>query len=1088
MAANTNLETTATGGENQLSRAKDADNSAMLDAEHGQEPPSDKNNTAKPKAAEGTQQPANLETVLRRIVEHIESTDRCHSEALTDLRERITALGQQTNAAKQGLTNLSTDELIKIEDQVKHLSDRVSSAEQARPESDMRQILEERIAGLAQRISKNDSPSPESAENKSAKQDNEFVSMSQLADELGADITVTVTDGPISEFEDLVAEKEPADGHEETDEEALKTLGDVYESHFKAPEDSPRSAEANLAPSEAVAPTAAIAPQGDSTPNIKATQKPTKAPDERFAQIAVALENTMQHKKIAPAENDFISACFDDLTTRVETMLRSHVKNVSLEPIEKKVAEISAYVEKTEQHFGKINAIESKLMQLIEMVETAQSTITTHTSKTIDAAASRIEEKITKTSQSERLQAIQESIESLAEKGRTTEVQTVDTLEAINKTLSHMVDRLQSVEATGVSTKAELNTIWQSASSMLKSQPEKKTLATPVRKASKPQSAKKPMNIEIAKPTALKSDKAAAAPEPAVAAASAKPEQRPEAAADVGAKVETSTLATKAPPAAAQSKSSNRKEHAKSPIDTAQNGSHSRKEEFISAARRAAQQEAAKFNLTHEESEGSSDSAPLRTPRQIPVTGANRLMSRIGSLVRSLPRPPFVVLSIAAFAASAGILATEKLVQSIGSEINSAQVKERSGKTFTSPVTFEEPAKIRLAEQHVGRTGPVAFKPYKIGDATTARGETPTMTTGRRTTKMTALHALPKSLATASTDDADRTSPPKQSQATPDGKLTGSISKTNAVSTRMAKDRKSAGKAKNTASGVTAPAVRPTVGKLFTAKPILKLQKTNPVWLAHTSPTIRKPATRPQPKPNHALPPTAIGSLSLRRAAANGNITSQYEIALRYAQGKGVKRDYGKAATWFKRAASNGFAPAQYRVATLFERGLGTAKDFGRAQIWYRRAAVTGNVKAMHNLAVLYTKTENGTIDYARAAEWFEKAGAYGLADSQYNLAILYENGLGIDKDLTKSYKWFSLAAARGDKEADKRRRALQGQLSAKALELAKAATKSWRAKSIKRSANVVILPIDGWQSLPNGSSNLLSSTGTAKKSESRKG
>jgi len=71
MAANTNLETTATGGENQLSRAKDADNSAMLDAEHGQEPPSDKNNTAKQKAAEGTRQPANLETVLRLSLIHI---------------------------------------------------------------------------------------------------------------------------------------------------------------------------------------------------------------------------------------------------------------------------------------------------------------------------------------------------------------------------------------------------------------------------------------------------------------------------------------------------------------------------------------------------------------------------------------------------------------------------------------------------------------------------------------------------------------------------------------------------------------------------------------------------------------------------------------------------------------------------------------------------------------------------------------------------------------------------------------------------------------------------------------------------------
>src|SRR5262249_1751996 len=100
------------------------------------------------------------------------------------------------------------------------------------------------------------------------------------------------------------------------------------------------------------------------------------------------------------------------------------------------------------------------------------------------------------------------------------------------------------------------------------------------------------------------------------------------------------------------------------------------------------------------------------------------------------------------------------------------------------------------------------------------------------------------------------------------------------------------------------------------------------------------------------LPPASLGPLSLRVAAAKGDPSAEFEVAARFAEGKGVKQDFKQAIVWYSKAAARGFAPAQYRLGTLFERGLGEKADLAKARVWYRRAADQGNIKAMHNLAV----------------------------------------------------------------------------------------------------------------------------------------
>ena len=105
-----------------------------------------------------------------------------------------------------------------------------------------------------------------------------------------------------------------------------------------------------------------------------------------------------------------------------------------------------------------------------------------------------------------------------------------------------------------------------------------------------------------------------------------------------------------------------------------------------------------------------------------------------------------------------------------------------------------------------------------------------------------------------------------------------------------------------------------------------------------------------------------------------GNPAAEYEIGVRYSEGRGVPADLELAAHWFERAANHGLAPAQYRLGSLYEKGQGVKKDLNKARSLYLQAADKGNAKAIHNLAVLYAEGIDGKPDYGNAAQWFRKA------------------------------------------------------------------------------------------------------------------
>jgi localization factor PodJL len=73
--------------------------------------------------------------------------------------------------------------------------------------------------------------------------------------------------------------------------------------------------------------------------------------------------------------------------------------------------------------------------------------------------------------------------------------------------------------------------------------------------------------------------------------------------------------------------------------------------------------------------------------------------------------------------------------------------------------------------------------------------------------------------------------------------------------------------------------------------------------------------------------PTGLGSAGLRKAALAGDARAVYEVASRAADGPGPARDPKLALRLFERAAVAGLAPAQFRLGNMFEKGIGTTRD-----------------------------------------------------------------------------------------------------------------------------------------------------------------
>ncbi len=450
-----------------------------------------------------------------------------------------------------------------------------------------------------------------------------------------------------------------------------------------------------------------------------------------------------------------------------------------------------------------------------------------------------------------------------------------------------------------------------------------------------------------------------------------------------------------------------------------------RRADFIAAARRAAQAAAA-------------ESAAMRLKNAAETKPGGGPLSRIASVFKSRRRP--LVLAAAAVVLT---IAAVRLYPEISNRTDGAG-PEMVAALATAPVAIATPA----PEIDPSATAGIAIEPEVAPTAPAA--ELPTINVA----------TAPAPSATATPDSATpAVDPSALAFAAPEFGVQQAVVSLPPVITEGFEPAPLATQPDIAAAPTDAMAAAPVVA----AAPAPAAAPPPPMPLVPVTAAIDTtmtaavaPVAAETPAAAAALPAATDGSGMTRlMAAANaGDPFAQFELADRFADGRGTAIDLAEAAVWYEKAATGGIAVAQYRVGSLYERGQGVPLDRTIAKGWYEKAAEEGNVQAMHNLAVLVAEGVGADPDIATATEWFLRAAESGVSDSQFNLGVIFARGLGRAQDLVQSYKWFALAAIAGDNEAADRREVVANMMTPDQLAQARAAVQAWRVTPPLATAN----------------------------------
>ena len=99
---------------------------------------------------------------------------------------------------------------------------------------------------------------------------------------------------------------------------------------------------------------------------------------------------------------------------------------------------------------------------------------------------------------------------------------------------------------------------------------------------------------------------------------------------------------------------------------------------------------------------------------------------------------------------------------------------------------------------------------------------------------------------------------------------------------------------------------------------------------------------------------------------------AQYEIGMKFMEGREVGKNYVQAYNWFKKAALQGHAQAQYELAGLCASGAGNVHQSDK-----------------------------------EAFKWYEKAAEQGVGEAKYYLGEMYENARATEKNNEKALKYY---------------------------------------------------------------------------------
>ncbi|MGN7611840.1 tetratricopeptide repeat protein, partial [Magnetococcales bacterium HHB-1] len=155
-----------------------------------------------------------------------------------------------------------------------------------------------------------------------------------------------------------------------------------------------------------------------------------------------------------------------------------------------------------------------------------------------------------------------------------------------------------------------------------------------------------------------------------------------------------------------------------------------------------------------------------------------------------------------------------------------------------------------------------------------------------------------------------------------------------------------------------------------------------------------------------------------RKAAQQGHVNAQYNLALLLAQGIGGEKDPVQAIRWLKKSAQQGFADAQNNLGVFYLEGRGVPQNYEQALEWFHKARERGNVDALFNIGVMYDRGLGVKADFAESVRWYWKAAEADSPGAQFVISGMYASGLGrrygFPYDLKKAAIWRERSAKGG--------------------------------------------------------------------------
>jgi len=121
--------------------------------------------------------------------------------------------------------------------------------------------------------------------------------------------------------------------------------------------------------------------------------------------------------------------------------------------------------------------------------------------------------------------------------------------------------------------------------------------------------------------------------------------------------------------------------------------------------------------------------------------------------------------------------------------------------------------------------------------------------------------------------------------------------------------------------------------------------------------------------------------------AEEGELLSQYGLALLYHDGKGVAQDYEAAMRWHKLSADQGNVYALNKIGEMYENGHGVSQDYETAWEYYTEASEAGVPDALFNAGVMLATGKFGQENVGSAVQYYEAAAERDHEGAIYNLA-----------------------------------------------------------------------------------------------------